>query len=312
MMNPSFEAIDKLQLQSFAFEQRDQHLYAVIEGATPPEGYKTTGALVYTLEEMPTAYPLFLSSDAAQDNTEWLDLSPWLVEVVPDSPLFEWLMENASCHPYILFWSPNSLEQVKPYLINMLKTQSPAGNTLFFRYYDPAVFNILIEHTPGDLIHSRLGHVSAMAAYNEYAPLNQPTWSLRQIDLAQQDHKSPLPVALTATEWQAIAKLRRKISIKLLTGYLNRNYSDHLLGVEPDTLQQFVIGAIEQGESYGYKTQGELEQWLDLQLYFGDSFVTDHRYPWAKKIMDNKNLTTTEKLSKLNLYLDQYQARSAE
>ncbi|WP_250656108.1 DUF4123 domain-containing protein [Alkalimarinus coralli] len=312
MMTPSYEAIDRLQLQSFAVEQRDQHLYAVIEGAKAPEGYKTTGALVYTLEEMPTVYPLFLSPDTEQNNTEWLDLSPWLVEVAPDSPLFEWLIENASCHPYILFWSPHPIGQVKPYLVNMLKTQSPAGNTLFFRYYDPAVFNMLIEHTPDDLICSRLGHVSAMATYNEYAPPTQSTWHLRQIGLAQQDHKLPLPVALTATEWQAIAELRRKISIRQLTGYLNRNYPDHLSGVEPDTLQQFVIGAIEQGESYGYKTQGELEQWLDLQLYFGDTLVGNPRYPWAKKIMDNKNLTATEKLNRLNLYLDQYQARSAE
>lgn len=309
MMEYPFEAMDELQFNSLCLSQQNLQLYAVIEGAKPPEGYQTTGALIYTLEQQPTAHPLLISPT---DNG-LLDVSPWLVAVKPDTLLYHWLIKHSENHPFILFWSTETLDTLVPYMVNLLTVKSASGSPLYFRYYDPAVLSVLIKHGSDDSIVSRVGPVRGVAAFSQcQEPFKGTVWNVRWLATkAEEPVRPPSPVTLSALEWQALAELRRNISIKQLMTYLSAQYPSHLLNVESAVIHQFVKVSIEKGGAFGFKTQGELEQWLDMQLYFGDGFEGEPSYPWAKPILDNPQLTSSEKLQKLNLYLDQYQARSA-
>lgn len=304
-----YEAMDELQFHSLCFSQPDLNLYAVIEGAKSPEGYPTTGALIYTLEQQPTAHPLLITPT---DNG-LLDVSPWLVAVKPDTLLYHWLIEHAENHPFILFWSTETLETLVPYMVNLLTVKSPSGGPLYFRYYDPAVLSVLIKHGSDDSMVSRFGPVSGVAALSQRQALFKDTvWNVRWLETKEEEPVAPpSPVTLSALEWQALSELRRNININQLMAYLNAQYPSHLLNVDSAVIHQFVKVSIEKGGAFGFKTRGELEQWLDLQLYFGDGFESESSYSWAKPIIDNPQLTSNEKLQKLNLYLDQYQARSA-
>lgn len=313
IMEPLFEVMDELQLQSFSLAQQSaltNRLYTVIEGANPPEGYQSTGALIYTLENTPSAHPLFLDD-------ELIKVSPWLVEVDPISPLFNWLISNANDHPFVLFWSNHTLEQVKPFMVNLLKARSPEGDSLFFRYYDPAVFNAFIEHSQDDVIKNRLGGASAIATYSSYdSNPNRSYWRVRELKNIEINVKSasavePPEISFNQQEWQALCDYKRDTSLKNMGIYLKQNYPDHLKDIDSIELQQFVSRCITQGEELGFFTQNELEQWLDLSLFFGECFVDNHNYSWIQKIVSNTELSTTSKLQQLNQYLDFYQARSA-
>lgn len=312
-MEPLFEVMDELQLLSFSMAQQNlqaNHLYAVIEGAKVPDGYQSTGALLYTLESTPSAHPLLLDD-------ELIKVSPWLVKVEPISPLFDWLINNANKHPFVLFWSSNTIEQVKPFMVKLLNAKSPQGGTLFFRYYNPAVFNVFIEHSPNTALINRLGGPSAIAAYSPHeSDQNQSSWHVRELNPAEVDAHSanaikPPDIVFNQQEWQALCDSKRDTSLKQMGIYLKKNYPDHLQDIESSQIQRFVSQCISQGESLGFFTRNELEQWLDLSLFFGENFVDSSRYLWAKKIVNNAELSTNRKLQQLNQYLDFYQARSA-
>lgn len=303
------EAMDELQFHSLCYSQQHLQLYAVIEGAKPPEGFQSTGALIYTLEQQPKAHPLLISPS---DN-HLLDVSPWLVAVTPDTLLFQWLIENAGTHPFILFWSKATLPTLIPYMVNLLTVTLTNGNALYFRYYDPAVLSVLIQYGSDKSMTSRLGPVSGVAAFSQdIGESSAPCWTVRWLNNNDfNETQQPSSVMLNPSEWQAISELRRQISIKQMVAHLGTHYPDHLLNIDAATLHRFVTIAIEKGDAYGFKTQNELEQWLDLQLYFGSGFEKEPQYAWANTTLSNQHLTPSEKLQKLNLYLDQYQARSA-
>ncbi len=305
-MKFTYEVMDRLQFRRLFLDQPDLRLYAVIDGARAPEGYQTVGALIYTLEDNPTAYPLFLHSG----NHELLELSPWLVEVTPESRLFDWLIENAGNHPYILFWSKAEIARLKPFFVNLLHAQSPQGATLFFRYYDPAVFSVFIEYSSDDATFSRLGDVSAIATYADKEP-GQPQWRVRWFEQYKNLVSEPTTVTFSEQEWLALSGIRRRTSLTQMANMLRKNYHDHLVDTDQHELQQFVDSSVLLGEQLGFTTRNEFEQWLDLSLYFGERFVDDPRYSWAQRITQNSQLRPTEKLQQLNLYLDLYQARSA-
>ena len=308
-MEYPFEAMDELQFHSLCLSQQDLQLYAVIEGAKAPEGYQTTGALIYTLDQQPVAHPLLISST----NNDLLDVSPWLVAVKPDGLLYSWLLENASTHPFILFWSRATLPTLIPYMSNLLTVDSLNGTPLYFRYYDPTVLSVLIRYGSDETMASRVGPVRGLAAFSGcQGVLPDPCWRVRWFETTESEAAdNPPTVTLNPSEWQAMGELRRTVNIKQMMAYLGTHYPDHLLNVDSPTLHKFVTLSIEKGDLYGFKTQGELEQWLDLQLYFGSGFEEETQYSWAKPILDSQHLTPSEKLQKLNLYLDQYQARSA-
>lgn len=308
-MEYPLEAMDELQFHSLCLSQQDLQLYAVIEGAKPPEGYQTTGALIYTLDQEPDAHPLLISST----NSNLLEVSPWLVAIKPDSLLYYWLIENSATHPFILFWSRATLPTLAPYMVNLLTVNSLSGSPLYFRYYDPAVLSVLIKYGSDESMVSRLGPVSGLAAFSQhYGVSSDPCWALRWFDTAECEAvERPSALTLNSTEWQAMGELRRNVNIKQMMTHLRTHYPDHLLNIDAATLHRFVTIAIEKGDAYGFKTQNELEQWLDLQLYFGSGFEKEPQYAWANTTLSNQHLTPSEKLQKLNLYLDQYQARSA-
>lgn len=312
-MKPLFEVMDELQLQSFSLTQQNvftNHLYAVIEGAKAPEGYQSTGALIYTLENTPSADPLFLSD-------ELIKVSPWLVEINPLSPLFNWLIDNACNHPFVLIWSSRALEQVKPFMVNLLKALSPNGESLFFRYYHPDAFNLLIEYNQEETIVNRLGEVSGIATYSANdSRSNRAHWRVRTFKSYEKNSLSiqaikPTDIKLNQQEWKILCDYKRETSLKQMGLYLQNNYPDHLKNIDAVKLRQFVGMCITKGENLGFYTKNELEQWLDLSLFFGECFVDNHNYTWAKVIAGNKALSPTQKLQQLNQYLDFYQARSA-
>ncbi len=307
MMKYPFEVMDELQFNSLCFAQQNTNLYAVIEGGKPPQGYQTTGALIYTLEQQPTAHPLLISLG----NNDLLDVSPWLVKVTPDSLLYYWLIENSAIHPFVLFWSQATLQHLVSYMVNLLTVTSPQGGPLFFRYYDPTVLAVMITHGSDSEMFSRMGPVSGVAAFSDAHESYESGWNIRWFESTEPvTVDPPLAVTLNESEWQAMGDLRSRVSIKQMMSYLRDFYPDHLLNVDSNTLQSFVTTSIDKGRLFGFNTQAELEQWVDLQIYFGNGFEHESRYSWAKTILDNPQSTPGEKLQTLNLYLDQYQARS--
>lgn len=119
-------------LRQLAGEQR---LYAVLDACDAPAIQAKVGEL---------GSPLALCLYRGEVAPEVLEVAPYLVRL--DEPLLQWLVDTVWSEPWGIFVVARlEREAVRKHLRKFLMVKDEAGESMYFRYYDPRVFPPFLE-----------------------------------------------------------------------------------------------------------------------------------------------------------------------
>jgi hypothetical protein len=120
-------------LRSLLFGSR-QPLWAVIDADHCPQ-------LLPMLERHPVEHACLFGGHFAPAESS---RSPHLVRMEPASPLADWLLTGWGRRWGIYALSSAPLQTLREHFRSFLVVLDPAGNPLFFRYYDPTVMGVYL------------------------------------------------------------------------------------------------------------------------------------------------------------------------
>lgn len=131
-------------------------LFLLLDGAAIP----SLPAALYRLEDDPAYLPLYLQTEFAA----LMDVSPYLIQVTPPSPLLDTFRTTPDfASAGILFASPERLPDLKNRLTDILTVLTPSYNEMLFRFYDPAVLDLLIRAGETSLLDAVRGPARCVA-----------------------------------------------------------------------------------------------------------------------------------------------------
>jgi hypothetical protein len=96
------------------------------------------------LEQLNAHKPEHVCLFAGQLSTDVLRKAPYLVRLEPDSRFAEFLLAGWGRAWCIYARADASLRSLRDHFRTFLMVSDPAGNPLFFRYYDPRVFGVYL------------------------------------------------------------------------------------------------------------------------------------------------------------------------
>ncbi len=124
--------IDTLHAQLF---DSGYEVYTVIDGASAP-------VLLGKLAEYEPQHTCLFRGELS---IEMAEVAPYLVKLEPDDDFTNWLLEYATEYPCCIFTQTESNFLVlRKHFRSFLRVQSPEGETLHFRYYDPRVLSVYL------------------------------------------------------------------------------------------------------------------------------------------------------------------------
>jgi len=119
-------------------QEHETDLWLLLDGAHSSDPLR----VLYTLDDTQEYIPLFLGTRYA----ELLRISPLLLKVGIESPLFTWYLNERAHDVGLLFGSRESPDAIAGSLRNCLTIKTPGGNDGLFRFYDPQIFTDLLRH----------------------------------------------------------------------------------------------------------------------------------------------------------------------
>ncbi len=117
---------------------KDERLlvYAVLDGAAIP-------GLLDHLYAVPG--PEFVCLYRGELNPDLAECAPYLVQLQPDTAFTDWLLaEGWGKHWGVFATASESLKTMRKHFRTFLMVKDPAGQQLYFRYYDPRVLRIYL------------------------------------------------------------------------------------------------------------------------------------------------------------------------
>jgi hypothetical protein len=124
--------IDTLHAQLF---NSRYNVYTVIDGASAP-------ILLGKLAEYEPKYSCLFRGELS---IEMAEVAPYMVKLEADDEFTNWLLEYATESPCCIFAKTESdFLTLRKHFRSFLRVQSPEGNTLHFRYYDPRVLSVYL------------------------------------------------------------------------------------------------------------------------------------------------------------------------
>ncbi|MBI5384816.1 MAG: DUF4123 domain-containing protein [Verrucomicrobia bacterium] len=123
------------RLKQLLFTTEEEPVYAILDGASVPELLER---LAIAKEEHVCLYRGELGPDLAR-------MAPYLVKLRQESPFTDWILsEGWGNHWGIFTTAPVGLEAMRRHLRHFLRVKDPAGQILYFRYYDPRVLRVYL------------------------------------------------------------------------------------------------------------------------------------------------------------------------
>ncbi|MCK5896420.1 MAG: DUF4123 domain-containing protein [Cocleimonas sp.] len=111
------------------------HVYSVIDGASTPP-------LLGKLAEYEPKHTCLFRGELSLDMAE---VAPYLVKLEADDNFTHWLIEVAMESPCCIFaQTDNDFLSLRKHFRSFLRVESPEGETLHFRYYDPRVLRVYL------------------------------------------------------------------------------------------------------------------------------------------------------------------------
>lgn len=135
-------------------------LFLLLDGAAIPSLLDA----VHRLEDDPAYLPLYLQTEFAA----LMDISPYLIQVTPSSPLLQEFRANSDFTAAgMLFANPERLPDLKNRLTDILTVLTPSYNEMFFRFYDPAVLDLLVRAGETSLLDAVRGPAGCVAWFTQ-------------------------------------------------------------------------------------------------------------------------------------------------
>ncbi len=124
--------IDTLHSQLF---NSGYNVYSVIDGANAP----------VLLGKLAKYEPKHTCLFRGELSIEMAEVAPYMVKLEPDHDFTNWLLEYAMESPCCIFaQTDKDFLALRKHFRSFLRVESPEGETLHFRYYDPRVLSVYL------------------------------------------------------------------------------------------------------------------------------------------------------------------------
>lgn len=114
---------------STLFSDSDSFVYAILDGAAIPD-------LLNRLNHFQAEYICLYRGELAADIAA---TAPYLVALLPDTELSNWLLSLIGHHSGIFARTTASMREMRQHLRTFLMVYDPESKPIYFRYYDPRV-----------------------------------------------------------------------------------------------------------------------------------------------------------------------------
>ena len=152
------EGVQPEIVRKYLFGEPDTHVFALLDGAS------VEGLLDHLYEDEPEFVCLYrgrLAPDMAE-------VAPYLVELHPDEPFTQWLLESCwGKHWGIFAASPEGIRTLRQHFRRFTMVRDPDGKFLYFRFYDPRVLRVFLPTCKPPELAEFFGPVLFYAAEDE-------------------------------------------------------------------------------------------------------------------------------------------------
>ena len=156
-------------------EDGELQTYAVLDGASVPD------LLDRLYGDEPPEFVCLYRGELEPDLAE---VAPYLVHLKPKSPFTEWLLGNCwGNHWGIFAMSTEDIDVIRRHFRNFLFVQTPKGESVYFRYYDPRVLTVYLPTANADELDTVFGPILTYVCEsreNELIALSQRDGKLNQ------------------------------------------------------------------------------------------------------------------------------------
>lgn len=286
---------ESLSLAEAGERARQGQLYAVLDACDEP----IVPALA---EELGESSAVCLFQGEARE--EMWALAPYLFAITPR--LLQWIRDDLWSRPWgVLLASSGGMEAVFHHLRRFLIVRDPAGETMYFRFYDPRVLPAYLDScTPGEI--ARFFGPAEMYATG----FGEEAGSLAVIRCMETDRawmapgpagiEEPPPYTLRPEQMAAAHEARLDGFRGRSVGYLQEHYPDETAGQLPGDLRFLVQSGERRALTLGLEAEDDVLRFIELSLVLGADFVESPRYPWAREILSDPQLDPHSK--SLQLY----------
>jgi hypothetical protein len=141
------------------FIDQNLHVYTVLDGASVSnllqklQSYQAESACLYRGELDP----------------ELAAVAPYLVLLPPDAEITDWVLNGVGHHWGIFALSKTDMRTMRRHFRTFLMVNTPDGNPVYFRYYDPRVLRTFLPTCNAEEIKQVFGAVEVYYTENEVA-----------------------------------------------------------------------------------------------------------------------------------------------
>jgi len=121
-------------LLPYLFDDPDSQVYAVLDGASIPQLLPTLRAQA----------PVHICLYRGELDPELAATAPYLVQLEAETEFTEWLIRGWGQHWGIFALAQADMRTLRSHFRQFLMVYGPAGQPLYFRYYDPRVLRVYL------------------------------------------------------------------------------------------------------------------------------------------------------------------------
>jgi hypothetical protein len=245
-------------------------------------------------------YGCLFEGTRAQSLAIW---APYLVQLPKSSALLEALVrEGWGKHWGIYLTSLAPFEIVLAHLRQWLWVQTETKERLYFRFYDPRILKVFLPTLTVTEQQLWFGPVRRWLLEDEHGNEGKVleyvpefgVWLGRSLVVPGKGEPFTIrSVPLKQFEIAVNTRFKEQ-AYQLLYKHLSRPEGKEL---EQAWLRSFIEAGISHAQRYGLTTNRQIIQFLLVRLKWGANF--DQRYIWAKKVLNDPNLTAAVKMSQL-------------
>lgn len=281
-------------LHSLLFEgNRFSRVYALLDGASIdglpelldgsdlPHGCLFEGALI---EELARA-------------------APYLVHLHPYNPLTQRiLVQGWGAHWGVFILSESSLDLLKKHFQKCLEAVDVRGESLIFRFYDPRVLHAYLSSADMSEAGAFFGPSDSFFAESEDG-FECVIYSLLHEEAKFVDHQFDSPsgknVVVHPERIEKLNEASESVQRHRVFEYVRSHPSLDFSKMEKDSIDAFVGSGIEKAADYGIFEEDLTRCFIGFMLEYGEGFDEDARSPWAHSILQNNEISASEKIGQL-------------
>jgi len=278
-------SISPLSIQFTSFEQLRKlssggYLYALLDGYDAP-------ALPSKVEALgkEKAASLFLGEG---EKAYWA-LAPYVICV--EEATLEWIRQTLwGTVSGVFVMSKSGLETLRNHLRRFLIVQLPDGERWFFRYYDPRILKIYLEHCRPDELEIFFGPVRGFGIVDQQEnrvvllhlpPASSSIWTPASSGAAW---------LISREQYEALTGASRGDLEARILHHLEKLSPQRFAGLGEPEVRELVRQALAKAGSYRLHRETDLCSFVELSFAFGVDFDENPVFPWARETLQDASL----------------------